>query len=73
MIIPKSPQEEALEDMKGALAFDNGEGTYTAFNHHYMIWRGATVPYPSSDAEYASAVIEIYEKFGTEECLLKGA
>lgn len=61
-----TPREEAISDMKYAKSL--GE---TALKQHYMIWRGATVPYPSDVAEYARTVMEVYENLGTEECLLK--
>lgn len=43
----------------------------TALKQHYLIWRGATLPYPSEDADYAQAVMEVYDKLDTVECLLK--
>lgn len=62
-----SPREEAIADMKYAKSLG-----MTALKQHYMIWRGATVPYPSDVAEYAGVIMEIYDKLDTEECLLKG-
>lgn len=59
-------RSEAIADMTYAKSL--GE---TALKQHYMIWRGATVPYPSDVAEYAACVMEIYENLGTEQCLLK--
>ena len=59
-------REEAIADMRYAKSL--GE---TALKQHYLIWRGRTVPYPSDAAEYASTVMEIYEKLETDECLLK--
>lgn len=61
-----TPREEAIADMRYAKSL--GE---VALTQHYLIWRGATVPYPSDDAEYASVIMEIYNKLDTEECLLK--
>ncbi|UAV89729.1 hypothetical protein [Pseudomonas phage COT4] len=61
-----TPREEAIADMRYAKSL--GE---TALKQHYLIWRGATVPYPSDDAEYAGVVMEVYDKLDTEECLLK--
>jgi hypothetical protein len=63
-----TPREEAIADMKYAKSLG-----MTALKQHYMIWRGATVPYPSDVAEYASVVMEIYGKLDTEDCMLKGA
>lgn len=62
-----TPREQAIDDMKYAKSCGA-----TALKQHYMIWRGATLPYPSDDAEYAQAVMEVYDKLDTEECLLKG-
>lgn len=59
-------KDYAIADMRYAKGL--GE---TALKQHYMIWRGATLPYPSDDAEYQAAVMEIYDKLNTEECLLK--
>lgn len=59
-------REEAVADCKYAKSLGD-----TALKQHYIIWRGATVPYPSDIAEYAATVIEIYEKLETDECLLK--
>lgn len=58
-------RDEAIADMRYAKSL--GE---TALKQHYMIWRGATVPFPSDVADYAATVMEIYEKLGSEECLL---
>lgn len=58
-------RDEAIADMRYAKSL--GE---TALKQHYMIWRGATVPFPSDVAEYAATVMEVYEKLGSEECLL---
>ena len=63
-----TPREEAIADMRYAKGL--GE---TALKQHYLIWRGATLPVGSEDAEYAAAVMEIYDKLDTEDCLLKGA
>lgn len=60
-----TPREEAIADMAYAKSLGK-----TALNQHYMIWRGATLPYPSDAAEYAQAVMEIYEKLDTDDCLL---
>ncbi len=61
-----TPREEAISDMKYAKSLG-----MTALNQHYLIWRGATVLHPSADAEYAQAVMEVYDKLDTDECLLK--
>lgn len=61
-----SPREEAIADMRYAKSLG-----MTALKQHYMIWRGATVPYPSDVAEYASVVMEVYDKLDTDECLLE--
>lgn len=59
-------REEAIADMRYAKSLGQ-----TALKQHYMIWRGATVPFPSDVAEYAATVMEVYEKLGSEVCLLK--
>ncbi|AMR57376.1 hypothetical protein vB_PsyM_KIL4_0134 [Pseudomonas phage vB_PsyM_KIL4] len=61
-------RDDAIADMRYAKGL--GE---TALKQHYLIWRGATLPLGSEEAEYALAVMEIYEKLDTEDCLLKGA
>lgn len=60
-----TPREEAIADMRYAKSLGG-----TALKQHYMIWRGATVPFPSEAAEYAKAVMEAYEKLDTDECIL---
>lgn len=57
------PREEALADMRYAKSL--------GVKQHYLIWRGATIPLGSSDLEYASAVMEIWDKLNTPECLLE--
>lgn len=61
-----TPREEALSDMCYAKSL--GE---TALKQHYLIWRGATIPLGSSHVEYASTVMEIWDKLNTPECLLE--
>lgn len=61
-----TPLEEALADMRYANSL--GE---TALKQHYLIWRGATIPIGSSDIEYVRAVMEIWDKLNTPECLLE--
>lgn len=61
-----TPREQAIDDCKYANSL--GE---TALKQHYLIWRGDTIPLGSSDTEYASAVMEIWDKLNTPECLLE--
>lgn len=61
-----TPQEEAIADMRYARSLGD-----TALKQHYLIWRGTTVPLDSYDAEYASTVMEIWDKLNTPECLLE--
>lgn len=62
-----TPREEAIADMKYTKSLG-----MTDLKQHYLFWRGATVPHPSDVAEYASVVMEVYDKLDTDECLLKG-
>lgn len=61
-----TPREEAIGDMKYAKSLG-----MTALKQHYLIWRGATVVVGTECAEYASVIMEIYDKLDTDECLLE--
>lgn len=61
-----TPEEQAIADCK--YARDCG---MTALKQHWLNWRGATVVAGSDDSKYARTVMEIWDKLGTEECLLK--
>jgi hypothetical protein len=63
-----TPREEAIADMRYAKSLG-----MTALKQHYLIWRGATVLFPSYDQEYAGFIMEIYDKLDTDDCLLKEA
>lgn len=61
-----TPREEAISDCKYARSL--GE---TALKQHYMIWRGRTVVVDSYNDQYATTVMEIWDKLNTSECLLE--
>lgn len=66
-----SIRHEALEDCKYAFTLDAGSGTFTALNEHFEKWFDPT---GMGDLDYAyhSVIMEIKNKFGTDQCLLSG-
>jgi hypothetical protein len=65
MMIMSEMKDMAIQDCQYALSLSE-----TAFKQHYLHWRGSTVVIGTDDYEYAKWIMEIYDKRGTEDCLL---
>lgn len=62
-----TPREEALADMRYAKSL--GE---TALKQHYLIWKNPVKTRDfEGDREYQLAIMEIWDKLNTPECLLE--